>query len=212
MIKLSQTHSSFFNYLLSDSITSSEGTSYFDFKVGSSLVFLFPYYIQVGLSQIFNILEQNIIDEFELAPLTAPSSHLSLSLSYSLLEKQLPSYTSSFIDSNFDTTVYNNTFGLQVKSQVFTRELELIIAPTVGVLGNSSLFSQQPIYTPRDRLDMFFEQTNFQMDGLEDYINITITNNRILATKIFCTYFKYPNQLTQEMLTRVETWLLERTI
>jgi hypothetical protein len=200
---LNQTHKDYLNFLLTNSVP-----NYFDYRAGASLIFLFPYYIQLGLAQIFSILELNLVDKFQLIQSTDLIHPVRLmQLIYNLLGKELPPATSSLLLPKLNLDKYNILFGYNLSNDIFFQNTITQINST-GLIGNSSLFSIQDELLPRERLEKFFRIVNFNMDNLDKYIDIAVNNNRIEAAAIFCQYFNYPIQLTQQVINEVEVWNL----
>jgi hypothetical protein len=200
---LNQTHKDYFNFLLTQSIS-----NYFDYRAGASLLFLFPYYIQVGLAQIFTTLESIIVDDFQL---TEPTNLIQpvrlLQLIYNLLNRELSPATHSLLLPKLNLDRYNNLFGYKLTEDIFFKNT-LTQVNSVGLIGNGSLFTTQDEVLPRERLERFFNAVNFEMDNLDKYIDIAVNNSRIEAAAIFCEYFKYPTKLTQQVINKIEIWNL----
>lgn len=202
LLNINQTHKNYINFLLSSPIH-----NHHDYKAGASLLFLFPYYVQVGLAQIFYVLEDLIVDEFRLN-ITIEKPIKTIELSYSLLDRPLSPLTYSILSNQFDISLYNKSFGIKVEKDLLIKNTKTIIESKVGIIGQSSLSYNQNDIFPRDRLIKFFNQVNFQMDNLDKFIDIAINNNRSEAMLIYCQYFKYPTNLTQELINKVETWII----
>lgn len=203
IINLNQTHKDYFNFLLTQSIP-----SYFDYRAGASLLFLFPYYIQIGLAQIFTTLESIVVDDFQLTQsinLIEPARLMQLT--YNLLNRELPPATPSLLLPKLNLDRYNNLFGYKFTQDIFFQNTITQIN-SLGLIGQSSLFSTQDELLPRERLEGFFNAINFEMDNLDKYIDIAINNSRVEAAAIFCEYFSYPTQLTQQVINKVEVWNL----
>lgn len=200
---LNQTHKDYFNFLLTESIP-----NYFDYRAGASLLFLFPYYIQVGLAQVFTTLELIIVDDFQL---TAPTNLIQpvrlMQLTHNLLNRELSPATHSLLLPKLNLDRYNNLFGYKLAEDIFFKNTITQINP-VGLIGSGSLFTTQDEVLPRERLEKFFNAVNFEMDNLDEYINIVVSNNRIKAAAIFCEYFNYPTKLTQQVINKIEIWNL----
>lgn len=200
---LNKTHQDYFTNLLTCSIQ-----DYFDYRAGQGLLFLFPYYIQLGLSQILLTLEEVIIEDFKLTQSSLIDPYKSLQLTSNLLGRELSPITQSLIQPKLDVAEYNNMFGLDIPNSVFFKNT-ITQVKSMGLLGQGSLYSTQDSLLPRERLEKFFNLTNFEMDNLDLVIDIIINNDRIKTAAIFCNYFQYPIQLTQQVIDKVEQWLLD---
>lgn len=200
---LNKTHQDYFTNLLTCSIL-----NHFDYRAGQGLLFLFPYYIQVGLSQILLILEEVIVEDFQLTQTNLIDPYRSLQLTSNLLGRELSPITQSLIQPKLDVIEYNNMFGLDIPSFVFFKNT-ITQVKSMGLLGQGSLYSTQDSLLPRERLEKFFNLANFKMDNLDLVIDIIINNDRIKTAAIFCDYFQYPTQLTQQVIDKVEQWLLD---
>jgi hypothetical protein len=99
-------------------------------------------------------------------------------------------------------------FGLDIPNSVFFKNT-ITQVKSMGLLGQGSLYSTQDSLLPRERLEKFFNLINFEMDNLDLVIDIIINNDRIKTAAIFCNYFQYPIQLTQQVIDKVEQWLLD---
>lgn len=200
---LNQTHKDYFNFLLNQSIP-----NYFDYRAGASLLFLFPYYIQIGLAQIFSTLESIMIDDFQLNQSTNLIEPARLiQLTYNLLNRDLPPATTALLLPKLNLDRYNNLFGYKLTQDIFFKNT-ITQVNSLGLIGQSSLFSTQDDLLPRERLERFFKSVNFEMDNLDKYIDIAVNNSRVEAAAIFCEYFSYPTQLTQQVINKVEVWNL----
>ena len=203
---LNQTHKNYFNFLLTESIS-----KHFDYRAGASLLFLFPYYIQIGLAQIFVTLEEIIVDNYQLIEPTninLINSVRLIELMYNLLNRELSPVTYSLLLPKFNLDNYNNIFGYNLDRDIFFKNTITKIN-SVGTLGTGSLFRTEDELLPRERLEKFFTETNFKMDNIDKYIDIVVNNNRIEAAVIFCEYFKYPTKLTQQVINKIEIWNLK---
>jgi hypothetical protein len=200
---LNKTHQDYFTNLLTCSIP-----NHFDYRAGQGLLFLFPYYIQVGLSQILLTLEEVILEDFKLTQSNLIDPYKSLQLTFNLLGRELSPITQSLIQPKLDVTEYNNMFGLDIPNSVFFKNT-ITQVKSMGLLGQGSLYSTQDSLLPRERLEKFFNLINFEMDNLDLVIDIIINNDRIKTAAIFCNYFQYPIQLTQQVIDKVEQWLLD---
>jgi len=200
---LNQTHKDYFNFLLTQSIS-----NYFDYRAGASLLFLFPYYIQVGLAQIFSTLESIIVDDFQL---TEPTNLIEpvrlLQLTYNILNRDLSPTTHSLLLPKLNLDRYNNLFGYNLTEDIFFKNT-ITQVNSIGLIGSNSLFTTQDEVLPRERLERFFNEVNFEMDNLDKYIDIAVNNSRIEAAAIFCEYFNYPTKLTQQVINKIEIWNL----
>lgn len=200
---LNKTHQDYFTNLLTCSIP-----NHFDYRAGQGLLFLFPYYIQLGLSQILLTLEEVILEDFKLTQSNLIDPYKSLQLTSNLLGRELSPITQSLIQPKLDVTEYNNMFGLDIPNSVFFKNT-ITQVKSMGLLGQGSLYSTQDSLLPRERLEKFFNLINFEMDNLDLVIDIIINNDRIKTAAIFCNYFQYPIQLTQQVIDKVEQWLLD---
>lgn len=200
---LNKTHQDYFTNLLTCSIP-----DHFDYRAGQGLLFLFPYYIQLGLSQILLTLEEVILEDFKLTQSNLIDPYKSLQLTSNLLGRELSPITQSLIQPKLDVAEYNNMFGLDIPNSVFFKNT-ITQVKSMGLLGQGSLYSTQDSLLPRERLEKFFNLTNFEMDNLNLVIDIIINNDRIKTAAIFCNYFQYPIQLTQQVIDKVEQWLLD---
>lgn len=200
---LNKTHQDYFTNLLTCSIS-----DHFDYRAGQGLLFLFPYYIQLGLSQILLTLEEVIIEDFKLTQSSLIDPYKSLQLTSNLVGRELSPITQSLIQPKLDVAEYNNMFGLDIPNSVFFKNT-ITQVKSMGLLGQGSLYSTQDSLLPRERLEKFFNLTNFEMDNLDLVIDIIINNDRIKTAAIFCNYFQYPIQLTQQVIDKVEQWLLD---
>ena len=200
---LNKTHQDYFTNLLTCSIP-----NHFDYRAGQGLLFLFPYYIQLGLSQILLTLEEVILEDFKLTQSNLIDPYKSLQLTFNLLGRELSPITQSLIQPKLDVTEYNNMFGLDIPNSVFFKNT-ITQVKSMGLLGQGSLYSTQDSLLPRERLEKFFNLINFEMDNLDLVIDIIINNDRIKTAAIFCNYFQYPIQLTQQVIDKVEQWLLD---
>ena len=200
---LNKTHQDYFTNLLTCSIP-----NHFDYRAGQGLLFLFHYYIQVGLSQILLTLEEVILEDFKLTQSNLIDPYKSLQLTFNLLGRELSPITQSLIQPKLDVTEYNNMFGLDIPNSVFFKNT-ITQVKSMGLLGQGSLYSTQDSLLPRERLEKFFNLINFEMDNLDLVIDIIINNDRIKTAAIFCNYFQYPIQLTQQVIDKVEQWLLD---
>ena len=200
---LNKTHQDYFTNLLTCSIP-----NHFDYRAGQCLLFLFPYYIQLGLSQILLTLEEVILEDFKLTQSNLIDPYKSLQLTSNLLGRELSPITQSLIQPKLDVTEYNNMFGLDIPNSVFFKNT-ITQVKSMGLLGQGSLYSTKDSLLPRERLEKLFNLTNFEMDNLNLVIDIIINNDRIKTAAIFCNYFQYPIQLTQQVIDKVEQWLLD---
>lgn len=200
---LNKTHQDYFTNLLTCSIP-----DHFDYRAGQGLLFLFPYYIQLGLSQILLTLEEVIIEDFKLTQSSLIDPYKSLQLTSNLLGRELSPITQSLVQPKLDVIEYNNMFGLDIPNSVFFKNT-ITQVKSMGLLGQGSLYSTQDSLLPRERLEKFFNLANFKMDNLDLVIDIIINNDRIKTAAIFCNYFQYPIQLTQQVIDKVEQWLLD---
>lgn len=200
---LNKTHQDYFTNLLTCSIP-----DHFDYRAGQGLLFLFPYYIQLGLSQILLTLEEVIIEDFKLTQSSLIDPYKSLQLTSNLLGRELSPITQSLVQPKLDVIEYNNMFGLDIPNSVFFKNT-ITQVKSMGLLGQGSLYSTQDSLLPRERLEKFFNLANFKMDNLDLVIDIIINNDRIKTVAIFCDYFQYPIQLTQQVIDKVEQWLLD---
>ncbi len=200
---LNKFHQDYFTSLLTCSIP-----DHFDYRVGQGLLFLFPYYIQVGLSQVLLTLEEVIVEDFKLTQTNLIDSYRSLQLTSNLLGRELSPITQFLVQPKLNVAEYNNMFGLDIPSSVFFKNTITQVNP-MGLVGQGSLFSTQETLLPRERLEKFFELANFEMDSLDLVIDIIVNNDRIKTVAIFCDYFQYPTQLTQQVIDKVEQWLLD---
>ena len=200
---LNKTHQDYFTNLLTCSIP-----DHFDYRAGQGLLFLFPYYIQLGLSQILLTLEEVIIEDFKLTQSSLIDPYKSLQLTSNLLGRELSPITQSLVQPKLDVIEYNNMFGLDIPNSVFFKNT-ITQVKSIGLLGQGSLYSTQDSLLPRERLEKFFNLANFKMDNLDLVIDIIINNDRIKTVAIFCDYFQYPIQLTQQVIDKVEQWLLD---
>ena len=200
---LNKTHQDYFTNLLTCSIP-----NHFDYRAGQGLLFLFPYYIQLGLSQILLTLEEVILEDFKLTQSNLIDPYKSLQLTFNLLGRELSPITQSLIQPKLDVAEYNNMFGLDIPNSVFFNNT-ITQVKSMGLLGQGSLYSTQDSLLPRERLEKFFNLINFEMDNLDLVIDIIINNDRIKTAAIFCNYFQYPIQLTQQVIYKVEQWLLD---
>lgn len=200
---LNKTHQDYFTNLLTCSIP-----DHFDYRAGQGLLFLFPYYIQLGLSQILLTLEEVIIEDFKLTQSSLIDPYKSLQLTSNLLGRELSPITQSLVQPKLDVIEYNNMFGLDIPNSVFFKNT-ITQVKSMGLLGQGSLYSTQDSLLPRERLEKFFNLANFEMDNLDLVIDIIINNDRIKTVAIFCDYFQYPIQLTQQVIDKVEQWLLD---
>lgn len=200
---LNKTHQDYFTNLLTCSIP-----DHFDYRAGQGLLFLFPYYIQLGLSQILLTLEEVIIEDFKLTQSSLIDPYKSLQLTSNLLGRELSPITQSLVQPKLDVIEYNNMFGLDIPNSVFFKNT-ITQVKSMGLLGQGSLYSTQDSLLPRERLEKFFNLANFEMDNLDLVIDIIINNDRIKTAAIFCDYFQYPIQLTQQVIDKVEQWLLD---
>ena len=200
---LNKTHQDYFTNLLTCSIP-----NHFDYRAGQGLLFLFPYYIQLGLSQILLTLEEVILEDFKLTQSNLIDPYKSLQLTFNLLGRELSPITQSLIQPKLDVAEYNNIFGLDIPNSVFFKNT-ITQVKSMGLLGQGSLYSTQDSLLPRERLEKFFNLINFEMDNLDLVIDIIINNDRIKTAAIFCNYFQYPIQLTQQVIDKVEQWLLD---
>ena len=200
---LNKTHQDYFTNLLTCSIQ-----NHFDYRAGQCLLFLFPYYIQLGLSQILLTLEEVILEDFKLTQSNLIDPYKSLQLTSNLLGRELSPITQSLIQPKLDVAEYNNMFGLDIPNSVFFKNT-ITQVKSMGLLGQGSLYSTQDSLLPRERLEKFFNLINFEMDNLDLVIDIIINNDRIKTAAIFCNYFQYPIQLTQQVIDKVEQWLLD---
>ena len=200
---LNKPHQEYFNNLLTCSIP-----NHFDYRAGQGLLFLFPYYIQVGLSQILFTLEEVIVEDFKLTKTNLIDPYRSLQLTSNLLGRELSPITQSLVQPKLDVIEYNNMFGLDIPNSVFFKNT-ITQVKSMGLLGQGSLYSTQDSLLPRERLEKFFNLANFKMDNLDLVIDIIINNDRIKTVAIFCDYFQYPIQLTQQVIDKVEQWLLD---
>ena len=200
---LNKTHQDYFTNLLTCSIP-----NHFDYRAGQGLLFLFPYYIQLGLSQILLILEEVIIEDFKLTQSSLIDPYKSLQLTSNLLGRELSPITQSLVQPKLDVIEYNNMFGLDIPNSVFFKNT-ITQVKSMGLLGQGSLYSTQDSLLPRERLEKFFNLANFEMNNLDLVIDIIINNDRIKTAAIFCDYFQYPIQLTQQVIDKVEQWLLD---
>ena len=200
---LNKTHQDYFTNLLTCSIP-----NHFDYRAGQGLLFLFPYYIQLGLSQILLTLEEVILEDFKLTQSNLIDPYKSLQLTFNLLCRELSPITQSLIQPKLDVDEYNNMFGLDIPNSVFFKNT-ITQVKSMGLLGQDSLYSTQDSLLPRERLEKFFNLINFEMDNLDLVIDIIINNDRIKTAAIFCNYFQYPIQLTQQVIDKVEQWLLD---
>ena len=200
---LNKTHQDYFTNLLTCSIP-----DHFDYRAGQGLLFLFPYYIQLGLSQILLTLEEVIIEDFKLTQSSLIDPYKSLQLTSNLLGRELSPITQSLVQPKLDVIEYNNMFGLDIPNSVFFKNT-ITQVKSMGLLGQGSLYSTQDSLLPRERLEKFFNLANFKMDNLDLVIDIIINNDRIKTAAIFCDYFQYPIQLTQQVIDKVEQWLLD---
>lgn len=200
---LNKTHQDYFTNLLTCSIP-----NHFDYRAGQGLLFLFPYYIQLGLSQILLTLEEVILEDFKLTQSNLIDPYKSLQLTSNLLGRELSPITQSLIQPKLDVAEYNNMFGLDIPNSVFFKNT-ITQVKSMGLLGQGSLYSTQDSLLPRERLEKFFNLTNFEMDNLNLVIDIIINNDRIKTAAIFCNYFQYPIQLTQQVINKMEQWLLD---
>lgn len=200
---LNKTHQDYFTNLLTCSIP-----DHFDYRAGQGLLFLFPYYIQLGLSQILLTLEEIILEDFKLTQSNLIDPYKSLQLTSNLLGRELSPITQSLIQPKLNVAEYNNMFGLDIPNSVFFKNT-ITQVKSMGLLGQGSLYSTQDSLLPRERLEKFFNLTNFEMDNLNLVIDIIINNDRIKTAAIFCNYFQYPIQLTQQVIDKVEQWLLD---
>ena len=200
---INQTHKDYFNFLLTQSIP-----NYFDYRAGASLLFLFPYYIQVGLAQIFTTLESIIIDDFQL---TEPTNLIQpvrlMQLTHNLLNRELSPATHSLLLPKLNLDRYNNLFGYKLTEDIFFKNTITQIN-SVGIINSGSLFTTQDEVLSRKRLERYFNVVNFEMNNIDKYIDIAINNSRIEAAAIFCEYFKYPTKLTQQVINKIEVWNL----
>ena len=200
---LNKTHQDYFTNLLTCSIP-----NHFDYRAGQGLLFLFPYYIQLGLSQILLTLEEVILEDFKLTQSNLIDPYKSLQLTSNLLGRELSPITQSLIQPKLDVAEYNNMFRLDIPNSVFFKNT-ITQVKSIGLLGQGSLYSTQDSLLPRERLEKFFNLINFEMDNLDLVIDIIINNDRIKTAAIFCNYFQYPIQLTQQVIDKVEQWLLD---
>ena len=200
---LNKTHQDYFTNLLTCSIP-----NHFDYRAGQGLLFLFPYYIQLGLSQILLTLEEVIIEDFKLTQSSLIDPYKSLQLTSNLLGRELSPITQSLIQPKLDVIEYNNMFGLDIPNSVFFKNT-ITQVKSMGLLGQGGLYSTQDSLLPRERLEKFFNLANFEMNNLDLVIDIIINNDRIKTAAIFCDYFQYPIQLTQQVIDKVEQWLLD---
>lgn len=200
---LNKTHQDYFTNLLTCSIP-----NHFDYRAGQGLLFLFPYYIQLGLSQILLILEEVIIEDFKLTQSSLIDPYKSLQLTSNLLGRELSPITQSLVQPKLDVIEYNNMFGLDIPNSVFFKNT-ITQVKSMGLLGQGNLYSTQDSLLPRERLEKFFTLANFEMNNLDLVIDIIINNDRIKTAAIFCDYFQYPIQLTQQVIDKVEQWLLD---
>lgn len=203
LLNLKPSHKDYFNYLLTSSIT-----GYTDCRAGSSLLFLFPFYIQLGLAQIFYVLESITIDQFKLTDdYNLIDPYRLITLTNNLKEVPESPITQSLIKPKLDIVRYNKLFNFNIPSSIFEKNTKIVIN-TMGLIGDKSLFSVQEQILPRERLEKFFELTNFKIDNLDKVIDIAVNNNRIEAALIFCQYFDYPLYLTQQIINKIEVWIL----
>ena len=200
---LNKTHQDYFTNLLTCSIP-----NHFDYRAGQGLLFLFPYYIQLGLSQILLTLEEVIIEDFKLTQSSLIDPYKSLQLTSNLLGRELSPITQSLVQPKLDVIEYNNMFGLDIPNSVFFKNT-ITQVKSMGLLGQGNLYSTQDSLLPRERLEKFFNLANFEMNNLDLVIDIIINNDRIKTAAIFCDYFQYPIQLTQQVIDKVEQWLLD---
>lgn len=200
---LNKTHQDYFTNLLTCSIP-----NHFDYRAGQGLLFLFPYYIQLGLSQILLTLEEVIIEDFKLTQSSLIDPYKSLQLTSNLLGRELSPITQSLVQPKLDVIEYNNMFGLNIPNSVFFKNT-ITQVKSMGLLGQGNLYSTQDSLLPRERLEKFFNLANFEMNNLDLVIDIIINNDRIKTAAIFCDYFQYPIQLTQQVIDKVEQWLLD---
>lgn len=203
---LSNTAQQYFKYLLFNPLVDNNGVVYQDFRAGSSLLFLFPFYIQIGLAQIFYTCEQVTADSYNLTLDSTSQPNNLINLSYTLLQKSIPPFVPSLFNPNLDINKYNNLFGLTVNSNNLLPQVSYSSNP-MGIIGNgSSLFSSQDTILFRDRVNNLFTQTNYQFDQVESFIQTSLSNSRINATLIFCQFFNYPQTITQQIINEVELW------
>lgn len=200
---LNKPHQEYFNNLLTCSIP-----NHFDYRAGQGLLFLFPYYIQVGLSQILFTLEEVIVEDFKLTKTNLIDPYRSLQLTSNLLGRELSPITQSLIQPNLNVTEYNSMFGVDIPESVFFKNT-ITQVNTMGLIGQKSLYSTQEDLLPRERLEKFFSLSNFTIDNLNLVVDIIVNNDRIKTAAIFCDYFEYPTQLTQKVINKVEQWLLD---
>ena len=206
LTNLKQSHQDYFNYLLSCPLQDG-GITYHDYQAGKSLLLLFPYYIQVALSQLFYILESTIIDDFSLT-ITPPNPLSTIQLSHNLLGRQVPPTTNNFFHPTFDFPLFNSFFGLKVTPNILLNYNNTIGIIPNGLIGTTKLYQSTTNLLPRDRLQSFFTNVNYQIDNLEDYITLTVNNSRMSSAMIFCQYFNYPDCLIQQVISEIEKWLI----
>lgn len=195
----------YFNYLLFNPLKDDKGSIYQDYRAGSSLLFLFPFYIQVGLAQIFYTSEQIIANDFNLTLDNSNEPIQTLTLSYNLLGQSIPPYIINLFSPNLNGNSYNSFFGLNVDPNVFVSTSTYSVSK-IGTIGNNNLFSTQDTLLFRDRVNTLFTDCNYSFDQLENIIQISLNNSRISATTIFCQYFNIPTNITQQIINDVEQW------
>ena len=199
---IKNTHKDYFTFLTTNSIP-----GYSDCRAGAGLLFLFPYYIQVGLAQIFYTLESVIIEDFNLPKQNLIHTNRLLQQTYNLLELQLPPITTSLLTPKLNLKRYNNMFGYSLDNSIFFKST-ITSLNSFGILGFNPIVSTQQELLPRERLEKFFNSVNFEMDNLDRVIDIAVNNNRIEAACIFCCYFNYPDKITQQVINKLELWNL----
>ena len=199
---LKNTHKEHLTFLTTSSIP-----NYSDYRAGASLLFLFPYYIQVGLAQIFYTLESVIVEDFSLPNQNLIHTNRLLQQTYNLLELPIPPITTSLLTPKLNLSKYNTVFGYKLDKDIFFKSTNINLN-SFGILGFNPLVSTQQELLPRERLERFFSEVDFQLPEVDKYIDIAVNNNRVEAALIFCQYFNYPTTGTQQVINNVESWLL----